>query len=347
MLDAVISNVSHGGLPEGRIVEIQGPPSIGKSHIGFELAKSTQKLGGIVVYIDTENATSLDNLRGLGIKVNSQFVFVQSACTEEIFEVAEQAIMKARQLKKDVPVTIIWDSVAASSPKAELEGDYDQNSIGLQARVLGKGLRKITNLIANQKVLFVLFNQQRMKIGVMYGDPTTTPGGAAIPYACSTRIRLYGGSQILDEKTKEVIGIAVKAKTIKNKVARPFREAEFEIHFGIGVREDQQAFDAFRRWCDAQGPVKMENGEQVSVAGSGAWKSFLVTDKNGTTLIEEKWQGKADFGSRVYYNQNYEMYVTALLDAAFVVTAEHDVEHPTYVDVDSESYEDVRSLAHS
>lgn len=321
--------------------------SIGKSHIGFELAKSTQRHGGIVVYIDTENATSLDNLRGLGIKVNSQFVFVQTACTEEIFEVAEQAIMKARQLKKDVPVTIIWDSVAASSPKAELEGDYDQNSIGLQARVLGKGLRKITQLIANQKVLFVLFNQQRQKIGVMYGDPTTTPGGAAIPYACSTRIRLYGGSHIQDDKTKEVIGIAVKAKTIKNKVARPFREAEFEIHFGVGVREDQQAFDALRRWCDANGPVEMPNGEKVSVAGTGAWKTFIVTDAKGNTVVEEKWQGKADFGSRVYYNPQYEKYVTALLDASFIVSAENDREHPTYVDVDTESYEDFRSLASS
>ena len=347
MLDAVVSNTSKGGLPEGRIVEIQGPPSIGKSHIGFELAKSTQRHGGIVVYIDTENATSLDNLRGLGIKVNSQFVFVQTACTEEIFEVAEQAIMKARQLKKDVPVTIIWDSVAASSPKAELEGDYDQNSIGLQARVLGKGLRKITQLIANQKVLFVLFNQQRQKIGVMYGDPTTTPGGAAIPYACSTRIRLYGGSHIQDDKTKEVIGIAVKAKTIKNKVARPFREAEFEIHFGVGVREDQQAFDAIRRWCDATGPVEMPNGEKVSVAGTGAWKTFIVTDAKGNTVVEEKWQGKADFGSRVYYNPQYEKYVTALLDASFIVSAENDREHPTYVDVDTESYEDFRSLASS
>ena len=347
MLDAIISNTSNGGLPEGRIVEIQGPPSIGKSHIGFELAKSTQRHGGIVVYIDTENATSLDNLRGLGINVNSHFIFVQTACTEEIFEVAEQAIMKARQLKKDVPVTIIWDSVAASSPKAELEGDYDQNSIGLQARVLGKGLRKITQLIANQKVLFVLFNQQRMKIGVMYGDPTTTPGAAAIPYACSTRIRLYGGSHILDEKTKETIGIAVKAKTIKNKVARPFREAEFEIHFGIGVREDQQAFDAFRRWCDAHGPVQTLDGGFVSVAGTGSWKTFTVTDSSGKVIKEEKWQGKADFGERVYYNPEYKEYVTALLEASFVVKAGQDKEHHSYVDVDPDSYEDVRSLVAS
>jgi recombination protein RecA len=140
-LDFLISNQLNGGLPEGRIVEIQGPASSGKSHIAFEVAKSTQRMGGIVVYIDTENATSLQNLRQLGIDVKRRFVFVQTACTEDIFSVAEETILKARTMTKDVPVTIIWDSVAASSPKAELEGAYDQNTIGLQARVIGKDSR--------------------------------------------------------------------------------------------------------------------------------------------------------------------------------------------------------------
>lgn len=170
-LDYIVSNQRNGGLPEGRIVEILGLSGIGKSHLGFLIARNTQKMGGIVVYIDTENATSLENLEQLGIDVCNKFVFVQTACTEEIFAVAESAILKARAMTKDVPVTIIWDSVAASSPKAELEGDYDQNSIGLQARTMGKGLRKIVNLIANQKVLFVLMNQIRMKIGILFGSP--------------------------------------------------------------------------------------------------------------------------------------------------------------------------------
>jgi recombination protein RecA len=164
-LNYILSNVRDGGLPEGRIIEIQGPPSIGKSHIGFEIDKHTQKMGGIVVYIDTENATSLDNLKLIGIDVAKNFVFIQSTCTEEIFEHAETVIVKAKSMNKDVPVTIIWDSVAASSPKAELEGDYDTNTIGLQARVLGKGFRKITNIIGGTKTLFVLMNQQRQKIG--------------------------------------------------------------------------------------------------------------------------------------------------------------------------------------
>lgn len=174
-LDCILSNKIIGGLPEGRIVEIQGPTSSGKSHICYAVAKSTQKMGGIVIYIDTENATNLDNLKILGVDVNKRFVFVQTACTEEIFAVAESAIHKARALTKDIPVTIIWDSVAASSPKAELEGDYEQNTIGLQARVLGKGMRKIANIIGNQNVLFLLVNQQRQKIGVQYGDNCLSP----------------------------------------------------------------------------------------------------------------------------------------------------------------------------
>lgn len=174
-LDYIISNTKNGGFPEGRIVEIIGNPGIGKSHIGYLISKSTQKMGGIVVYIDTENATSLENLENLGIDVHKRFVFVQTACTEEIFSVAESVILKARAMEKDVPVTIIWDSLAASSPKAELEGEYETNTIGLNARVLGKGFRKIVNIIGGQKVLFVVMNQVRMKIGVLYGDPCLSP----------------------------------------------------------------------------------------------------------------------------------------------------------------------------
>jgi len=171
-LDTIIGNRIDGGLPEGRIVEIFGPPSIGKSHIAIQLAVSTQKMGGIVVYIDTENATSVENLSLLGVDIKKRFVYVDTHCTEEVLSIAEATIMKARAMQKDVPITIIWDSVAASSPKAELVGDYDKDSIGLQARAISKGMRKINGIIANQKVLFVCLNQIRTKIGVMYGDPT-------------------------------------------------------------------------------------------------------------------------------------------------------------------------------
>ena len=171
-LDYIISNRRNGGLPEGRIVEIFGPPSIGKSHIATQLARSTQQMGGIIVYIDTENATSVENLAALGVDVSKRFVYIDTHCTEEVFQVAESTILKVKAMEKDVPVTIIWDSVAGSSPKAELTGDYDKDSIGLQARAISKGMRKITGVIGDQSILFVCLNQIRDKIGVMYGDPT-------------------------------------------------------------------------------------------------------------------------------------------------------------------------------
>jgi recombination protein RecA len=176
-LDYLISNRKNGGLPEGRIIEIFGPPSIGKSHIAAQIAKATQAMGGIVVYIDTENAVSIENLKSLGVEISKRLVYIDTHCTEDVFSIAESTIMKAKALQKDVPVTIIWDSVAATSPKAELAGEYDKDSIGLQARAISKGMRKITGIIANQNVLLVCLNQIRTKMGVLYGDPTTTPGG--------------------------------------------------------------------------------------------------------------------------------------------------------------------------
>lgn len=176
-LDYIISNQRNGGLPEGRIVEIFGPPSIGKSHIAVQIARSTQKAGGIVVYIDTENATSVENLELLGVDVSKRFVYIDTHCTEEVFKVAESTILKVKALQKDIPVTIIWDSVAGSSPKAELEGDYDKNSVGLQARAISKGMRKITGVIGDHNILFVCLNQVRTNIGVMFGDPDVAPGG--------------------------------------------------------------------------------------------------------------------------------------------------------------------------
>lgn len=172
LLDYIVSNRAKGGLPEGRIVEIFGPPSIGKSHIATQIARSTQQMGGICVYIDTENATSVENLQSLGVDVTKRFVYVDTHCTEEVFDVAEKTILKAKAMQKDVPITIVWDSVAASSPKAELEGAYDKDTIGLQARSISKGMRKITGVIGDQSVLFVILNQIRTKIGVLHGDPT-------------------------------------------------------------------------------------------------------------------------------------------------------------------------------
>ena len=329
-LDYIIANRPNGGLPEGRIVEIFGPPSIGKSHIAIQIARSTQEMGGIVVYIDTENATSVENLGLLGVDITKRFVYVDTHCTEEVLSIAESTIVKAKAMDKDVPVTIIWDSVAASSPKAELVGDYDKESIGLQARAISKGMRKITGVIANENVLLICLNQIRTKIGVMYGDPTTTPGGKAIPFHSSVRIKLGAGQQITN-KDKEVIGINVSAKTIKNKVAPPFRSVNFEIHFGKGIVEHEQMFDLLRK----HGPEVVDKKE-ISVSGSGSWKSFSVTCvSTGEVLIEKKFY-KSDF-NEVIENPEYSEYIDVLLERAMVRKLNEDP------DIDVESLSEVEA----
>jgi recombination protein RecA len=266
----------------------------------------------------------------MGVDVAKRFVFVQSPCTEEILSVIESTILKARTMTKDVPVTVMWDSVSQSSPKAELEGDYDQNTIGLQARVLSKGMRKIANVIGGQKVLLVLVSQQRIKVGVSYGDPVTTSGGMAIPYSASVRVRLDGGSAIKD-KDDNVIGINVTAKTIKNKVAKPFRKVKFRILFGRGIFEEEETFDLLREYCKNSKSGVQYGDKSVSIAGDGAWKTFTVMDlKTGEVETEVKFY-KSEFAQKILNKPEYLEYVNALMDAALIVGKEDVIDdHPTY-----------------
>ena len=338
LLDYIISNRRNGGLPEGRIIEIFGPPSIGKSHIALQIAKSTQKNGGIVVYIDTENATMIENLHNLGIDIKKKFVFIETSCTEEVFDVAEKTILKAKGMNKDVPVTIIWDSVAATSPRAELNGEYDQNTIGLQARSISKGMRKITGLIGAERVTFIILNQTRTKIGVMYGDPMTTPGGMAIPFHASVRLKLGSGAHIKRGGDKgDVIGINVSAKTIKNKVSPPFRSCEFEIHFGVGLKEHQQLFDMLKTYCNEHGPAVI-NDKKICVEGENTWKLFWVEDAAGKRIIEKKFTKNAF--DKVIDDPEYTSYLEDLIDLAMVKRFNN-----SEPDVDPESYEEIKALA--
>jgi len=331
-LDLVVSNRANGGLPEGRIIEVFGPPSIGKSHIATQVARSTQQMGGIVVYIDTENGTSVENLAALGVDVSKRFVYVDTHCTEEVLDIAEKTILRAKAMAKNVPITIIWDSVAASSPKAELEGAYDKDTIGLQARSISKGMRKITGVIGDQNVLFLILNQTRVKIGVLHGDPTTTPGGMAIPFHASVRIKL-GAGQHIENKQGEVIGIHVWGKTIKNKVAPPFRKVEFRIIFGKGIEEHEEVFDVLRE----HGP-DMINNHQVSFEGTSSWKTIKVVNEKNETIIEKKFY-KHDFGS-LWEDLLYKPWIDGMLEKALIRTSvsTNDLE------IDPESYEEMRAL---
>ena len=316
-LNYAMRNATGGGYPEGRIIEISGAPSIGKSHLAYHAAAMAQKQGGLVVYIDTENATPVAKLATMGIDVRKRFVYCDSHCTEEVFSIIESTVLKAKQiLDKNVPILVVWDSVAASSPKAELDGEYEDNTIGLQARVISKGMRKLTGVIGQNNVTLLCLNQLRTNIGVMHGDPDVTPGGKSIPYHASIRLKLSSGTQVKD-KAGNVIGFHVIATVKKNKVAPPFRKCEFDIIFGKGITEDEYVFDQVRSYCKETGAIKRK-GKTINVSGEGAWKELsVVDDKTGEVVIEKKFY-KSEFAD-IMKNPLYKPFVDKVIDCALTV----------------------------
>lgn len=335
LLDYMISNRPGGGLPEGRIIELSGMPSTGKSHIAYEIAKNVQKMGGLVVYIDTENATQIEKLHEMGLDVRNRFIYCDTHCTEEVFEIIEKTITKAKQViaKKNVPFLVIWDSVASSSPKAELEGNYDKDTIGLQARVISKCMRKITGVLGENNVTLLCLNQLRTKIGEMFGDPMSSPGGNAIPFHSSVRLRL-GSGQPVKNKKGEVVGIKVIVTLKKNKVAYPHRKCEFEIHFGRGISEAEQIFDVLREWCGESRGAQIGDAF-VAVSGDGAWKELTVTTADGEVLVENKFY-KHEF-HQVMNDPKYSAYVSKLIEAALVIKPDLSTPQNNGSSSDSES----------
>jgi recombination protein RecA len=216
-----------GGLPLGRVVEIYGPESSGKSTISLSVVAQAQKMGLKCAYIDAEHALDPVYMDALGIDLDD-LLLAQPDYGEQALEIADKLIRTG-----EVNVVVI-DSVAALVPKAELEGDMEANQMGLQARMMAKGLRKIVGLANEHKCLVIFINQLRSKIGIMFGNPETTPGGKALPYAASVRIDVRRKEDIKD-KAGESIGIKVKAKIIKNKMAPPLKVTEFDIYYGKGV----------------------------------------------------------------------------------------------------------------
>ena len=237
MLDLAISNKPNGGIAVGRITELNGLESSGKSLLGAHMLAETQKKGGVAVYIDTETAVSTEFLSAIGIDVDNM-LYLHLETVEDIFHAIEEIVAKVRESDKDRLVTILVDSLAAASTNVEMEADFDKDGWATsKAIIISKAMRKITQMIGRQQIALVFTNQLRQKLGVMFGDPWTTSGGKALPFHSSTRIRLKNTGQIKDKKNN-TIGMKMRAQVIKNRLGPPMRHADFELYFETGIDDD-------------------------------------------------------------------------------------------------------------
>jgi recombination protein RecA len=269
-----------GGYPRGRVIEVFGPESSGKTTLTLHAIAEAQKLGGAAAFIDAEHALDANYARKLGVDVDNLLVS-QPDSGEQALEIAEVLI---RSGAVDI---VVVDSVAALVPRAELEGEMGDAQMGLQARLMSQALRKLTGIVSKSKTCLIFINQIREKIGVMFGNPETTTGGRALKFYASVRVDVRRIASIKDGD--EVTGSRTKAKIVKNKVAPPFREAEFDIMYGAGISREGDMLDLAveKNIVDKSGAWFSYGGERIGQGRENA-KQFLIEHPDVYNSIEAK-----------------------------------------------------------
>src|SRR5471032_826640 len=276
----VDSALGVGGVPRGRIVEIFGPESSGKTTLSLHIIAEAQRVGGLAAFIDAEHALDAEYAKKLGVDVDNLLVS-QPDSGEQALEIAEVLV---RSGAIDV---IVIDSVAALVPRAELEGEMGDSHVGLQARLMSQALRKLTGIVSKSKTSLVFINQIREKIGVMFGNPETTTGGRALKFYASVRIDIRRIASIKDGDV--VVGGRTRVKVVKNKVAPPFREAEFDVMYGEGISKTGDLLDlgVEKRIVEKSGAWFAYGGERLGQGRENA-KQFLKDNPEIFKAIDEK-----------------------------------------------------------
>ena len=314
ILDLAISNRPHGGLPVGKMVEFNGLEGTGKSLVSAHVVADTQKKGGIAVVIDTENAAAPEFWKSLGVDL-SKLLYVQCETVEDIFEKMEQMIGIVRKSNKDRILTIIVDSVAAASTKAELESDHGKDGFATgKSIIISKAMRKITTMIGRQKVLTVFTNQLRQNLNAMaFGDKYVVSGGKALAYHCSVRVRLNNTGKL--KKAEEVIGNECKAVVIKNRMGPPQRQASFDIYFDSGIAD----YGSWIKVLKENNLVKQGGAYYTYKKDDGSeWKfqskDFVETMKTDKALSEEVYLKICDAVVMKYKDPNSIIVDDAVVD---------------------------------
>jgi recombination protein RecA len=273
-----------GGLPRGRVVEIYGPEASGKTTLSLHVAAEIQKKGGTVAFIDAEHALDSIYARRIGVDLDDLLI-AQPTHGEEALEITDTLV---RSSTVDL---VIIDSVAALTPKAEVEGDMGDQHIGLQARLMSQALRKLTSHINRTNTLIIFINQIRMKIGVMFGSPETTTGGNALKFYSSVRLEIRRASNI--KRGEETIGSETRVKVVKNKVAPPFREVMFDILFGEGISRESEILElgAKHGFIDKAGAWYSCNGERIAQGKENA-RVYLREHPEMAKAIEQQIREK-------------------------------------------------------